>query len=160
MFMKLKRKGISPLIAAVLLIAITISVGVLVSRWSSVFIKQQTDTVTSDSSSKIKCQNAALRTTSGQVNSTTTNVTLTGENTGSIDLTDLQFNIVLSNGTTINSVASPGNFTLSPGSKQKFTSAHAATDPTNITSVRLLSKCDSSISIFDDLKGSELVKVA
>jgi flagellin-like protein len=161
MFMSRKmRKGISPLIAAVLLIAITISIGVVMSRWSNVFVQDQVNTVAGQSSSKIKCQGAALRTTGGQINSTTQNVSLTGENTGTVDLTDFKFNIVLANGTTVNPDASPLNFTLNPGSKQKFTTlTQIGTDPANVTSVRLISKCDGSITIHDDLKGSELSKV-
>ena len=41
-----KRKGISPLIAAVLLVAFTISVGIFLSRWAHNLAKSEAETVT------------------------------------------------------------------------------------------------------------------
>jgi len=43
----MKRKGISPIIAAVVLIAITIAVGVMISGWMTQFVTRQTEMASS-----------------------------------------------------------------------------------------------------------------
>ena len=49
------KKGISPLIATVLLIGFTIVLAALVMRWGGQFFRQQTDVVGCESEGQIKC---------------------------------------------------------------------------------------------------------
>jgi flagellin-like protein len=53
-------KGISPLVAAVLLIAITVSIGTLVGGWISTFTRDTTDTVSNRTTEAVDCTSANL----------------------------------------------------------------------------------------------------
>ncbi len=53
-------KGISPLIAAVLLIAITVAIGTLVGGWISTFTKATTDKVSNRTAEAIDCTSANI----------------------------------------------------------------------------------------------------
>lgn len=53
-------KGISPLIAAVMLIAITVAIGAFVSGWFSSFTRTTTDKVSNKTSDAIDCSAASI----------------------------------------------------------------------------------------------------
>ncbi|HLC76960.1 MAG TPA: archaellin/type IV pilin N-terminal domain-containing protein [archaeon] len=53
-------KGISPLIASVLLIAFTVSIATLVSGWFSTLTRSTTTTVSNKTSESISCSNAQI----------------------------------------------------------------------------------------------------
>lgn len=150
-------KGISDFISTVLIIAITITVGILLFNWIEPLSRQQADKVADDSTNKLKCQSASLRITNGILNYTSKNISVTAENTGTINLDTFTFNIVMTNGTNLNSDASPV-VTLSPSNRQTMTtsSATSATNTTNITSIRLIGLCNSALTVYDDLDGSSL----
>ncbi len=53
-------KGISPLIASILLIAFTVAVGGLVSLWISGYTKTQTSQITTTSQDQVQCYNSVM----------------------------------------------------------------------------------------------------
>src|SRR3989338_6986080 len=55
-----KRKGVSPLIAAVLLIAFTVAIATLVMGWFSTLTRTTTTTVTNKTTESIACSSAQL----------------------------------------------------------------------------------------------------
>ncbi|MCK5023693.1 MAG: hypothetical protein KAS04_05955 [Candidatus Aenigmarchaeota archaeon] len=88
-------KGISPVIAAVLLIAITVTVGVLVSSWVTQWVTTKTSQTSSDcvTHTNYKIDSASFSTT-------TNNMTIIVTNTGLVEL--YGFEIQLQNVTDIN----------------------------------------------------------
>ena len=60
-FFELKKKGVSPLIATVLLIAFTIAVAGIISVWLTQFTKQQTSLVTTQGNTQINCGTAGVQ---------------------------------------------------------------------------------------------------
>jgi flagellin-like protein len=91
-------KGISPLVASVLLIAVTMTIAGAVAYWASSFVGQQTkmfenQTVTSE------CNFADFSVYSCTYNSTTLNMTLILENIRSVELKNLTAQVIFPNGT-------------------------------------------------------------
>lgn len=58
--LELKSKGISPLIAIILLIAFTVGVGGIISLWLTGFTATQTSTVETSGERLVKCANSVL----------------------------------------------------------------------------------------------------
>lgn len=153
-------KGISDFISTVLIIAITISVGIALFNWIEPLSRSQADKVADDSTNKLKCQSASLRITTGKLNSTSTNVSVLAENTGNVNLAEIKFNIVFTNGTNINTPALPA-ITLAPSSKQTLTTTAAVANGTgNLSSVRLIATCTGDVTVHDDLDGNTFSTVA
>lgn len=91
-------KGISPLVASVLLIAITMTIAGAIAYWASNFVSQQirgfeNQTVASE------CNFADFSIYSCSYNSTTSNITLILENIRNVELRDLAIQVIYPNGT-------------------------------------------------------------
>ncbi|MBU3940494.1 MAG: hypothetical protein KKH88_01010 [Nanoarchaeota archaeon] len=96
------KKGISPLIATVLLIGFTIVLAALVMRWGGQFFRQQTDVVGCESEGQIQCTSGVdlvIENVLGGVNETTINVL----NNGNYDIGEIQYVVLDANGVTLNS---------------------------------------------------------
>lgn len=103
------RKGISPLIAVILLIAFTLVIAGLVAGWVTQFAQQQRQALT-------KCSDARLLIRGGVYNDNTNTLSLTVDNYGKVDL---GFRVVYEN--TDGSITSPDiTYNLSAGSIQSF----------------------------------------
>ncbi len=89
-----KTKGISPLIAAVLLIAFTVAIATLVMGWFSTFTRTTTTTVSNKTSQAISCSNAQISIDDVYIrlNATESDVNIHIKNTGfaNIGITGLQ----------------------------------------------------------------------
>ncbi len=150
-------KGLSPLIALVIVVAITLAISGVIANWSNVFVRERVEDVSDTAGDKIKCQNAAMRIKDGELNTTSQKVTVTAENTGTIQLTDFEFDVLLTNGTSISS-SPETSVDLDPERERVMTTSDVIeSDADNIDNVRLIGKCES-ISIRDDLSGSELAE--
>jgi len=131
-----RKKGISPLVAAVLLIAFTVALGSLIFSFLSSTITQTTDTITNRTTQAIDCSAASINVEEVFVSGTTSaTVRVVIKNTGFTDdlvIRDLQvFNTTGNNFTTsglpipdfdrgeIATVAIGANFTSCPGSFSK-----------------------------------------
>lgn len=98
-------KGISPLIAAVLLIAFVMATAGIVSNWFVTFSKEQSRKTTTKGEKEIKCSYAALEIRKAVYNNTNQKkeITLEVENTGSEALSDFRIQAMYKN----NSVSNP-----------------------------------------------------
>ncbi|MBI4894668.1 MAG: hypothetical protein HY833_02955 [Candidatus Aenigmarchaeota archaeon] len=90
-------KGISPLVATVLLIAFVVSVGGLVAAWTSSFTKDTTQLVADQSKLQITCQYGKLNLKSLQFASTPVKLSGVMENNGLIALGNLSLTVVYQN---------------------------------------------------------------
>lgn len=92
--MRLNIRAVSPLIATVLLVAISLSIAGLLFNWMSQFTTEQTTAAAELATTNIvSCGRAGIRIKSCDVNSSGTGATSVIESTGSIDLNG--FNVVV-----------------------------------------------------------------
>ena len=93
----MNRKGISPLIATILLIAITIVVGALITAWATTYISNQTTTVAGGG---VACVYLGLNVPSCNLSASTANqLVVVIENTGSGQITEIKATIEAADGT-------------------------------------------------------------
>jgi flagellin-like protein len=112
-------KGISPLIAAVLLIAFTVAIGGIVSIFFTSFTKQTTSGVSSQGQALISCTGSAPTVDLVRYNSTLGNmVNITYTNPGAITLQNIVIYTTLSNSTTNTTV--PSSPTLPPAASNSI----------------------------------------
>jgi flagellin-like protein len=88
-------KGISPMIATVLLIAFTVAIGGIISIWLTTYTTTTTETISKESETRMTCMYAGIALRNLKFN----NSYLTGniENTGSIKLSDINLHIIYQN---------------------------------------------------------------
>lgn len=150
------RKGISPLIAAVLLIAFTMAVAAILTAFVTQFTRQTTQSVGNQSERLIDCSNAGLAVKSAQYNNSATNqqmhfwVNVTVENTGQINLTQ-DFTITTFDGDQlVDSYSHPADGTqdtnsskskpwLEPGKFVEFSNVNDSISKANIDEVKVRS---------------------
>jgi flagellin-like protein len=94
----MKFKAISPLVAAVLLVAITMTIAGMLAFWASSFIKGQTE-VFENQTQQTKCSFANLEVFDCTYDASTKTLTLVLQNTGGIEFNNLTANIVYSDST-------------------------------------------------------------
>jgi len=94
------RKGISPLIAEVLLIGFTVTVASIIILWVTGFTRTSTKTISSQAETQMACTYAGID-FYGSVTYNQTSGTLFGylRNTGNVPLGNISFQIVYNNGT-------------------------------------------------------------
>jgi len=143
-------KGVSPLIATVLLIAFTVAVGGLISIWLTGFTQTQTSAVGSQASTSIACSNGGLSLSSMSYCAPYLSGQIT--NIGSVTLGNLSLTITYQNatvvqkfclnisGSTVGSIPSPctGNLTIGPS---ELTSFNISIGGSNYDVIRLVSNC-------------------
>jgi flagellin-like protein len=146
-------KGISPLIAAVLLIAFTVAIATLVMGWFSTLTRTTTETVSNKTSESVSCSNAQIGIqdiyiTAG--NSATGSARVIVKNTGfkTLGVTSLQ--IYNTTGHNFSSGFS-GVGSFPPGSIQTFSIENVSiiTCPTTFSKVIVTSNCGGVTDTFD-----------
>jgi len=111
-------KGISPLIASVLLIAFTIGVAALYSGWITSFTQKTTGEVQEHSEKRVTCSYGGIVIDDVKYNQSSGNISGTIENTDIIDLGNIDFEIFFTNTTRLKLDL---NMTLGSGEKKSFT---------------------------------------
>lgn len=148
------KKGVSPLIAVVLLIAFTLAIGGFVSTWMYDITKSQTTEVVTRS--KPECAFAYLNVISNtsEFDNTTDTLSFQIENTGtkSVEITDIQ--VIYDNGTQVKT--NWGARTLASNEIMSITNVTengSATINNSIKKVRILTDCPGKIL---DIAGGEI----
>ena len=155
----MREKGLSPLIATVLLIAFTFAVAGLVSLWITGFTKTSTNTVTENALSELVCSNARIALSDVLYCSNRISGVIT--NTGRITLGNITMQEVFSNqstqtfylckgGATVSTCTGASNLTLLP---REVTAFNITIGNSNYGTTRIFSNCSSSG--FDDIKQSD-----
>lgn len=103
-------KGVSPLIAAVLVIAFTLAVAVVIGSWLTQMAKTQTETVESSMGAQVNCTKARLEII--DVACVDNDLTIAIANLGPVELSNPSFYARLTNGT---SATWSTDDTISPG---------------------------------------------
>jgi len=92
------KKGISPLVASVLLIAATMSIAGILAYWASSFVSKQTETFENQSVTS-ECNYAGFKIYSCNYNASTRKLTMILENTRDVALKELNIFIFYPNST-------------------------------------------------------------
>lgn len=149
-------KGISPLVATVLLIAFVVSVGGLVAAWTSGFTKDTTQLVADQSKLQITCQYGKLNLKNLQFASTPVKLSGVMENNGLIALGNLTLTVIYQNATSERiemcssssgaASCASGNLTLTQSQLAAF---NVTIGGSNYDSIRLSSNCTSAYDTAD-----------
>lgn len=111
-------KAITPLIATVFLVAVTLTIATIIISWTSMFAEKETKIIKDREDTKIKCSGAGLSIENVRYNCTTGKISLDAYNSGQVKLEDFRFVIILTNLTTYTWYAN--NDTLSSGDTVSF----------------------------------------
>lgn len=113
------RKAVSPLIATVLLVSITLTLIYLVSNWALSFTSSQAGIIGGQSDTSIKCSSAGLAIDNASYNCTSGKLMMEAYNSGTKDLTDFKIQMLLTNSSSYKLNAEP-NVTVYSGDTQTF----------------------------------------
>ncbi|MDY6769918.1 MAG: CARDB domain-containing protein [Candidatus Nanohaloarchaea archaeon] len=83
------RQGVSPLIAAVLLIAFTMAVAAILTAWVTSFTEQRSQELSNKSEQLIQCSYAGLDVYDAVYDSANSQTDVSVENTGTVDLNNI-----------------------------------------------------------------------
>jgi len=126
----MSRKGISPLIAAILLIAFTITVATFLASWSTTFAREQTESFT-EAGREIseECNFANLQVETAVYDSGEDTITAVVWNMGKTDLSDFQFLVYYSDVNISTHIPTEANITLSTGDFHTFKADNVTSTP-------------------------------
>jgi flagellin-like protein len=104
-------KGISPLIAAVLLIAFTITIAILIVSWGTSFTTTATSGISNKSSELVECSGAAIEIDSVYVSGNSISVIVMNSGVRAVTITNMLVTNITggTNTSTVNSVLGRGN---------------------------------------------------
>ena len=155
------RKGVSPLIATVLLIAFTIAVAGIISVWLTQFTTTTTNTVSTQGNVQILCGTGGIQLSS--VSYCSNFVSGQVVNTGNIGLGNISMTILYTNasrelvyisnngGTLSKSSACCGNLSLLPAEKYSF---NFSIGGTNYDTLRVTTNC-TTVRVSDEVVNSQ-----
>jgi archaellum component FlaF (FlaF/FlaG flagellin family) len=142
-------KGVSEMIAVVLIIAFTVAVGGILSVWILAFSRQQSATVGTEAQLSVFCSYARVAFSDVKYCSTTSRISGNIKNTGSVLLGEVKMNIILTNGTVLDYPlcevdtkvieCSTANLTISVGGIETFN----LTTSSNYNIIRVITNCSA-----------------
>ena len=146
-------KGISPFIATVILIAMTLTVATIIGAWYVSFARTESKKIGSYSEEQIDCSHAGIR--MYDVSLGTSNITNgTIRNTGQITLSSLRLRFLCSNGNFVSYLndTSGDPLQLDPGEEFFFN----LTSPCTITQLIKITIETSCPSVYDSVTPSQI----
>jgi flagellin-like protein len=143
------KKGISPLLTSVLLIALVIAVASIYTGWFTNFIREITSTVGSHSEKKVECSYGGIALDNLEYNSTSGYLTGNIENTNMISLGNIDLEIFYDNAT---KEKKDLNKSLGPGEMDIFNEMIN----TNYERVRVITNCSE---VYDEVSSGSISTV-
>jgi len=128
------KKGISPLVAAVLLIAATMSIAGILAYWASSFVRTQTEAFQNQSVTT-ECNFADFKIYSCNYNTTSQKISMILENLRDVEMKELNVFIFYTNGSVSSPI--PLNDTLAPKQFKSF----FITQVTDFPSLTIKTQC-------------------
>lgn len=146
-------KGLSPLVATVLLIVIVVSIATLVTGWVTTFTRQSQETATNRTTSAIDCSGASISIRSVFVtNGTAGSAAVLVENTGFVnDLTITAAQVLNRTGGNFSSSATPvSNFDRGDIATLRFSNVSIPLCPNDFSEVVVATNCGGISDRFKD----------
>jgi len=147
------KKGISPFIATVLLIAFAIAVAGIFSGWLSSFTQTTTEEVQEHSEKRVTCSYGGIALEDLEYNQTSANFSGKVENTDIIVLGDIDFEIFY---TDASRTKLDLNMTLLPGEKNTFNQNVTKMNTTGYDKIRVITNCSN---VYDEATSSDVSEV-
>jgi len=144
-------KGISPFIASVLLIGLTVAIAALYGGWITTFTKKTTEEVQEQSEKRVTCTYGGIAIDDVKYNKTAGDLSGTVENTDIIGLGNIDFEIFYTNATRQKLDL---NISLEPGERNTF-NAHVIDINTtgNLNKIRVITNCSN---VNDEVSSSDV----
>jgi len=136
------RKGLSPLVATVLLVAFTMAVAIVLSNWVLDYSRTQTNILDERGSMQIGCSGAWLDPESPIYNTTHTRFSVEIINKGNVPLGEMKMIVIYNNGTSGEYRVEPANISLIPGGSRHV--YNSTVDSSDITRIRIPHNCSGS----------------
>ncbi|MBU5689555.1 MAG: hypothetical protein QXM68_01510 [Candidatus Aenigmatarchaeota archaeon] len=143
-------KGISAFVSIVLIIALTISVGAIFSRWFTSYIRTTSQDIEDQSKTKITCSNAGIALSRVTYNQTSGYIYGYIRNTDLVSLGDIDVEIFLKNATRI---FADINLSLTPGEQNSFS---YNLNTANYDYIRVKTNCSN---VYDYLMSEQILTV-
>ena len=131
------RKGISPFIASVLLIAFTVAVAGILSGWFTSFTKTSTETVEEHAEEQLTCTYGGVKIYDVTYSSANGYVSGFIKNTGTITLNNVNLTIICSTGTFDRTL----NLDLDPGEEGYFNVSLGCSSLTQLIKIMVVTDC-------------------
>lgn len=135
-------KGVSPLIATVLLISFTMAIAIILSNWVLDYSKTQTATLGERGSKQIACSGAWLDGSDAIYNTTLKKLSIDVQNKGNVALGNLKLIVIFTNGSSSIYNIYPANLSLSPGDSAIIW--NSSVDSSAIKRVRIPNNCSDA----------------
>jgi len=156
-------KGVSPLIATVLLIAFTVAAAGIISGWLQGFTRSTTNTVTSQSQNELICSYAGISLSSLKYSATDFSLSGKIENTGKVGIGGITMQIFFNNGSGSNNLplctngtvfsCTSANLSLIPREMAAFNISSGSTALASIDKIRIFSNCST---VYDSASSSQI----
>jgi len=147
------KKGLSPFIATVLLIAFAIGVAAIFSGWMSSFTKETTEEVQARSEKRVTCSYGGIALEDLEYNKTIANFTGKVENTDLIALGNIDFEIFYDDDTRGKLDL---NMSLESGEKNTFNQNVIKMNTTTYNKIRVITNCSN---VYDEATSSDVSPV-
>jgi len=145
------KKGVSPFIATVLLIAFAIAVAAIFGGWLSTFTQTTTKDVQEHSEKRVTCSYGGVALEDLKYNQTTGNFSGKVENTDIIVLGNIDFEIFYTDDTREKLDL---NMTLEPGEKNSFNQNVTKMNTSNIINkIRVITNCSN---VYDEASSGDV----
>jgi len=144
------RKGISPFVSTVLLVAFAIAVAVIFGGWISTFTQTTTKDVQEKSEKRVTCSYGGIALENLKYNKTTGNFSGKIENTDIIVLGNIDFEIFYTDDTREKLDL---NMTLESGEKNTFTQSVSKMNSTSINKIRVITNCSN---VYDEATSNDV----
>lgn len=136
-------KGVSPLIAAVLLVAFTMTVAAILATWSSSFVRSKTREAEQEQEKKAVCSGIAMNVETAKYDSTNGEITTLVWNVGDEILKNIGANVYYSDIDLNTETPEGGNVTISPGDFSTLTFSNVTETPTKVELRSYPGQCSS-----------------
>ena len=146
------KKGVSPFIASVLLIAFAIAVAAIFSGWLSSFTQTTTEEVQEHSEKRVTCSYGGIALEDLEYNQTTGNFSGKVENTDIIVLGNIDFEIFYADASRTKLDV---NMTLEPGEKNTFNQNVTKMNTTSYNKIRVITNCSN---VYDEATSSDVTE--
>ena len=147
------KKGLTPFISMVLLVAFAIGVAAIFSGWMSSFTKETTEEVQEHSEKRVTCSYGGIALEDLEYNKTIANFTGEVENTDIIVLGNIDFEIFYDDDTREKLDL---NMTLEPGEKNTFNQQRTKMNTTTYNKIRVITNCSN---VYDEATSSDVSEV-
>jgi flagellin-like protein len=148
------RKGVSPFLATVLLIAFAIAVAAIFGGWITSFTTQTTEEVQERSEKRVTCSYGGIALEDLVYNISSTNFSGKVENTDIITLGNIDFEIFYADDTRGELDL---NMTLEPGEKNTFNQKVTKMNTTTYNKIRVITNCSN---VYDEATSSDISEVS